>query len=418
MRVKARYAKAKTTLAAVFFSCLLWAAAAAWSNGGGSAGLQSPHNLDYFNDAACSACHSAHNASAENLVLKENLAAVCLNCHNGSGVASFPGVDAGRVHSFGPNLNPGCSGCHQNHPPYYYAPLLLRQYTGENLAVNRSASQGISDYSLCLDCHNNRNRWGAANIDQYYTGGTGHFIRSAGGVFNPGWQLSCSNCHNVHGTQNAKHIRTAINVTRGTDPAAVTVSYPSSPSSAAQIREFCFTCHAPGSFIYGIGTGLPAVISEHSPGPDGGTASCTDCHGYAGAATNNRLLKGIHAPIVPLPAASELIILENTVYGPAYFQLAAELFYLSPPPAGVRYAITGKTVAFKIISGSGKLQSLALLDDEPQFSDLASPYEIVTDARGGASVWVYVPEGDTTIVRFESAGAVKEITLSVPIAEP
>lgn len=389
-------------LAAVLL--ILCIAATARSTGGGSE-PPSPHNLHTRNRDACASCHIPHIAGARKLVRGQTLFDVCIACHNGTGPPPFPGDinRPDRVHRFGENAGLSCHGCHKLHPPYGYQPLLLRQYTGERLTVNLENTQYTSDYLLCLDCHNNYpfTSWkSAGDIARYYLNGTGHYLRSAGGLFPPGWQLSCSNCHQPHGSANAKYVRESITVQVETAPSqtvdeVVYLSYPVSPGSPSQLRGLCLSCHTAGRFVYRIPMQRSPSISEHD---ETGTEACTECHGHvSGADPQYRMQRGIHAPLVPVPTITESVyelIYQDVKYVELTLRLEYDGLHLSAPRL---LPFRHKLVVFRVVSGDGTFQTMSGTLEDPVFTDIGTSQEASTNEHGLLSVWVKVPPGTTVI---------------------
>lgn len=412
MRFSYNMKKTRLILAPVFLALLL-GAAVAWSESG-STNPASPHNKsqESWNHDACATCHSTHTAKSKKLVISENrISSICLTCHNGTWPPAFPGDvnNPDKVHSFGADSELGCNGCHQMHPPYRFEKLLRRQYTAESLGENINLSQNTSDYLLCLDCHNSYQEKGASDIARYYLGGTGHYIRNQGGTFEPGWQLSCSNCHDVHGSDNNKYVRNSITVQAGPGPDPGSATLPVNYASAAQIRDFCLTCHTTGRYLYRLLLQLPATISEHTLS---GSESCTDCHGHVpGQEAGKWLKKGIHAPIVPPPSVSYTtteMVYNNT----AYYSIEFTVFHDGSHLASQKHTpFVNRDVVFQIISGDGTLQMMTGTVEEPEFTPVASPYSTVTGTNGTVSIWAEVPTG-TTVVRVTTGSIVRDVSLT------
>lgn len=394
---------------------ILLCAAGAWSQATTSASsTMSPHNRHHesWNREACATCHSSHTAESRNLLKSENLFfSVCLACHNGTWPSPFPGDvhNPEKMHSFGAESELGCNGCHQMHPPYRFEKLLRRQYTAESLQENINQSQNTSDYLLCLDCHNSYQAKGAPDIARYYLGGTGHYIRTQGGTFSPGWQLSCANCHDVHGSDNSKNIRNTLTVQIGPGQNAGSADFPIQYSSNAHIREFCLTCHTTDRYVYGIPLQLSTTISEHSTG----TESCTECHGHVpGMDSKKRTQKGVHAPIVPPPTVN-FNTSELTHEGSNYFRIDFHVFHDGSHLASKKNTpFVNRNVVFQVLSGAGTLQTLTGTVDNPLFAPISSPHSTTSDVNGIVTVWVQVPPG-TTIIRVVTGTITRDISLVV-----
>jgi predicted CXXCH cytochrome family protein len=396
--------------------CFAWAAVAAWS--AGQEGYEiSPHNAfdESQNPNACATCHSPHTSQGQVLIRGNNLADTCINCHNGTNLSApmFSGnfAETNLSHSFGGDSRLTCNGCHQMHPPYTYQPLLRRAYTGEMLTRNREITGNTSDYRLCLDCHRAGGYVGAANINRYYTGGTGHYIRSAGGLFPNdeelpmGWQLSCSNCHDTHGSQNAVLLRNEFH------------AYPERPSSSGSMRSFCTTCHDSGNYLYALSLALPKTIGEH----DVGSESCENCHGYIhGQDQQNIAMKAVHAPLVPLPAIAGRVTVTEAVYDSVYALLEVNIHYDGShltPQRNVPFI--GKHLQFQISNGDGFFVSREETENGPLYYQLPSPQqqmtvehtdEVTLEILGYAYIRLYAPSD--TGVRVTSGGVSREFLIT------
>ena len=121
----------------------------------------------------------------------------------------------------------------------------------------------------------------------------GHSIVTSGGTLPVGAPLPCFECHNPHGS---KRDNTALI----TDERGASLT----TTSAAGVREFCFTCHSTSDTVSGWDSasatytavssadkvvGLPRdggvlLLPAHDGHAQADTASCYDCHGASYAA--------------------------------------------------------------------------------------------------------------------------------------
>jgi DmsE family decaheme c-type cytochrome len=138
----------------------------------------------------------------------------CTTCHNRGEHALWEGSPHER-------RDLGCASCHSIHEP--------RSDTGSLKAANET--------DVCASCHREK----AAKLDR-----SGHMPLREG-------KMSCSTCHNMHGSTNVSLLR-----------------------KGDSIAEMCTSCHADkrGPFVF-----------EHAPSRDG----CVTCHDPHGS-SNERML--------------------------------------------------------------------------------------------------------------------------------
>lgn len=216
----------------------------------------------------------------------------CLTCHEERGAAIHAGPHARAFRAGGPMSPSGCQACHAetkaalgceacHGPGKDHADA-----GGDKAKIRRFASLSAPDASaVCSSCHfrSQHALWAGSQHDQRNVGCTNcHSIHDAKGEkqlkaadekalcaschraiankqlrFNHmpvrEGKLSCSSCHNVHGTGNVKLLRAGGTVT-----------------------ESCVSCHAEkrGPFLW-----------EHAPV----TENCTTCHDPHGS-NNDRML--------------------------------------------------------------------------------------------------------------------------------
>lgn len=157
----------------------------------------------------CLACHDPHGAAYSKQLVKQPMD-LCLTCHDreykkaGDGkIINMKEYLAKNVDHHGPIRQKDCSACHNPHgsdnfrmlkkyfPPVFYAPF------------------NIKNYELCFSCHEN-----TLVLDPKTTTLTGfrngdmnlHFKH----VNKPVKGRTCRACHDVHATNNPKHIRDAV----------------------------------------------------------------------------------------------------------------------------------------------------------------------------------------------------------------
>lgn len=160
----------------------------------------------------------------------------------------------------------------------------------------------VSDYSLCLRCHNSKNA-NTTNIEQYYTQtNSGHYFalpsgettHADGSTLNG--PIPCAECHQTHGSNNIKMLREKL----GNDPNVELFSTQNTTWAASDERTFCLRCHNNNTEIYGK-TGI--FNTNNSEGvPITGhqvtdTQACSYCHG----GLTRSAIEAAHSPKVTQP---------------------------------------------------------------------------------------------------------------------
>jgi len=184
----------------------------------------------------------------------ETINKTCLSCHQG---------DPSRLHwqtSVHANRDVACTSCHQVHTANDKVRDKLTQpqvcftcHKEQRAQINRPSRHPIPEGKMtCSDCHNTHGSAGAKNLvrdnvnDTCYTchmEKRGPFVRTHQPV-----QESCSICHNPHGT-------TAPNMLNARSP------------------FLCQQCHEPTSHRGGIGT-----LTGTSTGASTLARGCLNCH--------------------------------------------------------------------------------------------------------------------------------------------
>lgn len=247
---------------------------------------------------SCTSCHNPHADWAESNpnLLKEHDIFL-----SNKGAATIDGIDV------------TCDSCHGDNPTigidqYQGHTNEIYSYKKSTTAVGDIAQKAgdknnntVSDYSLCLRCHNAKEENGAKDIETYFiNSSSAHFIalpsgkttQDDGSLLNG--PLPCAECHETHGSDNIKMLRTQLgNVQNGNS-----FSTNGQTWDAANERKFCLSCHNNSTVLYGKVIPLPPEKNSKSGSDIGAhkqssTSACSSCHG-AGA---NKALSAVHSPI-------------------------------------------------------------------------------------------------------------------------
>ncbi len=306
-------------------------------------------------EKSCAVCHESHGSAYSKLLgaydpvtgtnkingatITGNDNSVCYACHTAADAAwpagvrnalgyptdgTWPGsaVFSAAKHNNATVVYPGagftgglCNNCHDVHGTANTYDELVSTYTSAN-------------FKLCFDCHDGSIA-ATKNIKQFSpttAGGAaaqtastrfGHKTLSAGNLA-AGSALPCYDCHSPHGNANSAFgllvvTQTALNTTTTIGDAANEIKMSAiDQATAANVRNFCFSCHTTsdttagwnGSAMAVVGAGakiegidrtvynaagahlrLPPV-SGHAAGD---AQSCYQCHGndYSSATSNN-----------------------------------------------------------------------------------------------------------------------------------
>ncbi|MGA1870984.1 MAG: hypothetical protein ACMUJM_20800 [bacterium] len=206
--------------------------------------LYSPH----YNDS--------DNLNDPDMPLKDKDAkGLCLNCHNPHAV-------------IGPDADPNI--------PF---DLLRDTY----LNTGSSSDDAEKNYKLCFNCHENIKEYYTITSSEYDPNSSGHQIRMNSSLasewpdyISRGDKLSCSNCHNPHGSnRNNKYLLS--------DQREGWYNLSDTLANAEECRRFCFGCHVPSDgnpddahTVEGIKMQkLPEFGAHKASSPQ----SCYQCHG-------------------------------------------------------------------------------------------------------------------------------------------
>jgi DmsE family decaheme c-type cytochrome len=197
--------------------------------------------------ADCESCHGPGSRHAETGdpgdirsfadAVGRDASQACLTCHQKDRAMHF----AASQHAMS---DVGCANCHAIHQSREVQPGLMRSEGKPALHASAPADRGSlkkREPELCFQCHNEKRAkmWSPSH----------HPVREG--------QMSCSSCHDVHGT--------------GQDNAML--------KTDERVNELCQTCHASkmGPFVF-----------EHAPVEE----NCLTCHDPHGTVANKLLKQG------------------------------------------------------------------------------------------------------------------------------
>ncbi|HEY5541052.1 MAG TPA: cytochrome c3 family protein, partial [Coriobacteriia bacterium] len=259
-----------------------------------------------------------------------------------------------------------CLYCHAAHRGANAYDSLLTTFTVP-VASTLASDQADGSYAaLCFGCHGGSKPSGFAaepvDIKRFATASSGyggHSIVTSGGTLPVGAPLPCFECHNPHGSKRGN--ASLISDERGGSLET---------STAAGVREFCFTCHTTNDTSAGWdSTSGYVVVSAASTvvglPRDGGvlrlppnyghneidSESCYDCHGDSYAADG----RNVHNP---LPDGQQLTLAWVGTSG------ATETSDTVPPvtTADLAAAYSGTVSLDATDTGSGVAETLYSLD--------------------------------------------------------
>lgn len=251
---------------------------------------------------SCTSCHNPHKDWAEENpnMLKDHY----VYTHN----ATHP--DKGLVSAKVDSLDTTCNTCHENNEIVSNATYEVLSYKKSTTAVGTidQTLKTVSDYSLCLRCHNTAKNTAdskIADIEKYYTQTTsGHNLtiptdqnaQDDGSSLNG--SIPCAECHNTHGSDNIMNLREQLgNVQLADTNKFKTVG---TAWNASNERNFCLSCHNNSTEIYGK-TGIFNMTSNDgnliTGHQIGNLQACSSCHGGA----SKSFIEAAHAPKTATP---------------------------------------------------------------------------------------------------------------------
>ena len=187
-----------------------------------------------------------------------------------------------------------------------YNKSLTASGTISNKLTNPSLKT-ITDYSLCLRCHNAEKSVKdskPSDIETLYLKHTsGHnFVMSAdqqtqrdGSMLNG--PIPCAECHETHGSNNLFNLREIL----GNNPVVSNSDKYKTVGTTwneANERNFCLNCHNKGTEMYGKQAKIDTTISGHQAEDSRG---CSECHSDQTKTYKDfrdQSMNAAHAPIV------------------------------------------------------------------------------------------------------------------------
>lgn len=274
-----------------------------------------PHGNYSNNVNICRNCHYPHRGKDPKLGLgdpdPQQVDNYCNACHDGT-AAPIPGFWTSQFkHNFQVSIDgktgiSACAGCHNPHltwteenpnliQDYYYYDhndptnpylpdssevALCENCHYSNIKDDQRvlyeryqfkkwhSSTGVyKDYNLCLRCHDGSN---AVNIAVYYNGLSRHMVTALDGSPLNG-HLPCAECHNTHGSDNIKFLKSQLGHNKGKSFHAPVTQW-----DVATERAFCTACHNNNTELYGSVVGFVYETPGHEPAS---TEYCNTCHG-------------------------------------------------------------------------------------------------------------------------------------------
>jgi hypothetical protein len=148
----------------------------------------------------------------------------------------------------------------------------ISHYRKSTNRLGASAPAGIlEDSDLCFRCHN-PNKLPNSDVQTLYGDSNSMHNFSALDGSNVTGPLPCAECHETHGSNNIKLLKTKLGQeNQQTDFTATTGDW-----SADKERDFCLKCHNGSTAVYGVTGKLP---DPATPGHEtSNTDACSRCH--------------------------------------------------------------------------------------------------------------------------------------------
>ena len=147
-------------------------------------------------EGKCTLCHTPHSTNFKKQ-LNTSMQEACFNCHE-----PMKKLIQSSKFQHGPVRTDDCGQCHLVHGSDHKS--LLRS----NFTENYSENFDVKHYELCFNCHNSKVYIEQRNLETGFRNGSMnlHFLhvnRAKDG-------RSCMTCHDIHASNQPKHIRTEI----------------------------------------------------------------------------------------------------------------------------------------------------------------------------------------------------------------
>lgn len=268
---------------------------------------------------SCTSCHNPHldwSETNQNL-LKDHYVYTHQDSDVGKNGLGFATVDS---------LDQGCSTCHVDNLIHdsstntatsifdkkydpdskdYQVLAYMKSFAATGTISSKTTAPNqktVTDYSLCLRCHNGTKQ-NTTNIEQYFVQtDSGHNFALPTGVTSQNDESSlngpfpCAECHKTHGSNNIKMLRGKL----GNDPNVEPFTTQHTTWMPDDERNFCLKCHNNKTEIYGkTGTfnrnnAAAEPIAGHQ---EGDTQACSYCHG----GPSRSAIEAAHSPKVSTP---------------------------------------------------------------------------------------------------------------------
>jgi predicted CXXCH cytochrome family protein len=248
------------------------------------------------NAESCTSCHNPHTGWSDKNpnLLKDHFVYTHKELNLEKGLTTLK-IDS---------LETSCINCHEDNSVYDTKkyPDVVKEVFSYKKSITAEGSinpttNTISDYSLCLRCHNaDKNK----NIETFYKrSNSGHFLVSEGNQpnldgSNLNGAMPCAECHDTHGSNNIKLLREGF----GNVKTEQTFNKTSGAWLPSEERDFCLKCHNNSIEMYGKIAQFKEVNANGNPIEghrliEDKDTTCSSCHG----GQSKTLVEAAHAPV-------------------------------------------------------------------------------------------------------------------------
>jgi predicted CXXCH cytochrome family protein len=248
------------------------------------------------NAESCTSCHNPHTGWSDKNpnLLKDHFVYTHKELNLEKGLTTLK-IDS---------LETSCINCHEDNSVYDTKkyPDVVKEVFSYKKSITAEGSinpttNTISDYSLCLRCHNaDKNK----NIETFYKrSNSGHFLVSEGNQpnldgSNLNGAMPCAECHDTHGSNNIKLLREGF----GNVKTEQTFNKTSGAWLPSEERDFCLNCHNNSIEMYGKIAQFKEVNANGNPIEghrliEDKDTNCSSCHG----GQSKTLVEAAHAPV-------------------------------------------------------------------------------------------------------------------------